>query len=282
MILRQYNRVGSRFFFHHSRSPVPPGGQAIGPETHRQYELLYLLRGDLTYSIEGRSYAVSPGDMILNAPNDIHILQIKPGEEYERIVLHFNLELLKEPLRELAPGYGDLAWCRSYPVIPGALCRKYGLSDILRALVENREPEDCQGLVTLAKTAELLIGLDKVFSQRGSGLAKPISVDPLIQQAAAFVDAHLSDPISLDHMAQSLLVSKSSLCHRFRTAMNMTVNRYIAVKKIHLAEELIRRGMGATEAAHAVGYSNYTTFYYNYKAIIGTAPSGKPPEHSQR
>lgn len=280
MILRQYNRVGSRFFYHHSCSPVPGGGQTIGPESHRQHELLYLLRGDLTYSIEGRSYAVSPGDMILIAPNDIHMLRIRPGEEYERIVLHFNLELLKEPLRELAPGCGDLAWCRSFPVIPGELCWKHGLQQTLRALVENREPEACQGLVTLAKTTEVLIGLDKVFSQRGLGLATPISVDPLIQQAAAFVDAHLSDPISLDHMAQSLLVSKSSLCHRFRTAMNMTVNRYIAVKKIHLAEELIRRGAAATEAAHAVGYSNYTTFYYNYKAIIGTAPSKEKAERT--
>ena len=32
--------------------------------------------------------------------------------------------------------------------------------------------------------------------------------------------------------------------------MNITVNRYVTVKKIHLADELIRKGMSATEAKH--------------------------------
>ena len=55
----------------------------------------------------------------------------------------------------------------------------------------------------------------------------------------------------------------------------MTVNRYITVKRIYYAAELIRKGMSAVEAGSAVGYSNYTTFFYNYKQIMGVSPSVK-------
>lgn len=275
MILRQYNQVGSNFFFHHSCSLVPSDGQTIGPEAHRQYELLYLLRGSLTYHIEGRTYAVQPGDMILIAPNDIHTLQINPGLEYERIVLHFNLELLKGVFRELVPEFGEMIWNSPFPVIPGALCCRFQLQEALRSLVESDEPEVYRGLNTLSKTIDVLICLDRLFSQNGLRLAQPVFVDPLIQRAIAFINSHLSQQITLDAMAQKLYVSKSSLCHRFRSAMNMTVNRYITVKKIYLADELIRGGMNVTEAAQSVGYSNYTTFYYNFKSILGVAPSAE-------
>ena len=256
MVLRQYNQVGSNFFYHHSRSSIPPEGLTTGPETHRQYELLYLLQGQLTYYIEGRTYTVHPEDMVLIAPNDIHIVQLQPGVDYERIVLHFNLDLLKSAFRDLLPNDAYFQWSRANPVIPGALCRKFQLQEALLSLVNNNEPASYQGLFALSKTVDILIRIDKIFSQRKSALAKPISIDPLVHRIAAYVDTHLSQPIVLDDIAQELLISKSSLCHRFRTAMNMTVNRYIAVKKISLANELIHNGMGAAEAAHTVGYSN--------------------------
>ena len=53
--------------------------------------------------------------MILIAPNDIHLLQIAPGAEYERIVLHFNLNLIQRAFRDLSPNLADLAFRRGYP-----------------------------------------------------------------------------------------------------------------------------------------------------------------------
>lgn len=273
MILRQYNQVGNNFFFHHSYSPVSSDGQTIGPEVHRQYELFYLLRGSLTYHIEGQTYAVHPGDMILIAPNDIHMLQISPEQEYERIVLHFNLELLKGAFRELVPEFSGMLWRNPFPVIPSILCQRFRLQETLQSLVKSQEPEHYQGLQALLKIIEVLICLDRLLSQDGLRAVQPVAVDPLVQKVTAFIDANLSQQITLDAMAHKMFVSKSSLCHRFRNAMNMTVNRYITVKRIYIADELIRGGMSVAEAAQSVGYSNYTTFYHNFKAILGKAPS---------
>lgn len=272
MVLRQYGQLGDLFFYHHSKSQIPSNGMVIGPETHGQYELLYLIQGNLTYFIEGRKYAVKSGDMILVAPNDIHVLQIAPGAEYERMVLHFSLERIRNAFREFMLPMGDLAWVRSFPVIPGALCQEYRLVSLLLELMQKGE-EAHMDLHTVAMTLELLIQLDKLFAHRGQRLPVPISVDPLMQRAVAFINSHLKEPFSLDAMAQALFVSKSTLCHRFRKEMNITVNRYVTVKKIYLADEMIRKGLPATSVYQAVGYNSYTTFFYNFKQVMGFSPS---------
>ena len=273
MILQQYNREGNPFFFHHSLSQIPAEGLVIGPGSHSQYELLYQIRGNLTYYIEGQAYAVAPGDMILIAPNGIHSLRITPGDAYERMVLHFNLDLIRKAFRELQLECGDFAWVHRFPVIPAPLGNEFGLPALLRELMDGEQKDAYLGLYTAAKTLELLIQLDKLFSHRGQRLPDPVSVDPLIQSAVRFINTHLTEPFSLDTMAQALFVSKSTLCHRFRQTMNITPNRYMAVKKIHLADELIRKGMSAMDACQQVGYASYTTFYYNYRQLMGCNPS---------
>lgn len=107
----------------------------------------------------------------------------------------------------------------------------------------------------------------------------PISKDPMIKSVIDYIDAHISKPIKLDDIADNLYISKSTLCHKFSNHMNLTINRYAAIKKIHYADELIRGGMSATEAAMATGYNHYTTFYHNYKQIMGVSPTAKEIEN---
>ncbi len=270
---QQLNTVGSSIFYHHTLTTAQPADYTIGPEAHRQHELLYLICGNLTYQIEGRTYEVHPGDMILIPPNDIHSLQIGSGSDYERMVFHFNLELLTQMLKGLSDEPLSFRWDIHAPVIPSRICRQYKLHDLLTSVIENTENRQYRNPYTVSKTIELVIQLDKLFADRKLSMIQPTTVDPLIQRMIDYIDGHMMQPISLDSMAAELYVSKSTLCHRFRSYMNVTVNRYITVKKIYYAAELIQKGMSAAEAALAVGYSNYTTFFYNFKQIIGTAPA---------
>ena len=270
---QELNTVGSNFFFHHTVTTANQSDYYIGPEAHRQYELLYLLSGKLTYLIEGKVYKVNPGDMILIAPNDIHTLQIGGGADYERIVLHFNMELLTQSLRTMSADSPAFQWTDLAPIIPANICRQYSLDKLLLSIVESTEESRYKTPCTIAKTIELIIGLDKIFASRKLYFIQPITADSLIKRMIDFINEHITSPISLDDMAAQLYVSKSTLCHRFRAYMNMTINRYITIKKMYYAAELIQKGMNAVEASLAVGYNNYTTFFYNFKQIIGSAPS---------
>ena len=75
-ILKSYNALGDDFYYHHTRSAPSDTRYSNGPESHRQYEILYLIDGSISYIIEGETYKVSAGDIILVSPNEIHTLKI--------------------------------------------------------------------------------------------------------------------------------------------------------------------------------------------------------------
>ena len=63
---------------------------------HNSYELYYMITGNVTYSLEGKSYRPSPGSLIVIPPDCFHGLQVLDGSEYHRIRVHFVPELLSE------------------------------------------------------------------------------------------------------------------------------------------------------------------------------------------
>ena len=55
---------------------------------HDFYELIYLVSGDVTYSVESRVYRVMPGNMLLISPQELHSGRIRADmAPYERYVL---------------------------------------------------------------------------------------------------------------------------------------------------------------------------------------------------
>ena len=81
--------------FHHTVSMYEVGEQAMHrAEAHDMCELFLLLNGSICYSIEGKQYLLSPMDVILISPHELHSIQIDSTQPYERMVLHFSPDLL--------------------------------------------------------------------------------------------------------------------------------------------------------------------------------------------
>ena len=118
-----------------------------------------------------------------------------------------------------------------------------------------------------------MIQTDKMIEENKNRFDLPASKDALVSAAVAYIDAHINDPIRLEDLAKSLFVSKSTLCHKFAKEVHMTTNRYITLKKMHKAAALMRDGHSAAETAKLVGYENYTSFFYNFKRLMGEAPA---------
>lgn len=276
-ILKKYNVIGDDFFCHHTASDSVGEIYYHGPEVHRQYEVLYLINGEISYIIEGKTYDVSPGDIIFVSPNEIHTLKINGSLAYERAVILFDMSVIDklsgEGESQLELSKPELS--RRLRIIDKDTAARHGLQDIIVSIVEETDSEPYRRLKVIAGLIEFIIRLDKIAKEGGRKGQTPNAVDPLMQRINNYIDAHISEPITLDGMAKELFVSKSTLCHRFASHMNMTLNRYIAVKKIYRADALMRDGLSASRVCREVGYDNYTSFYYNYRQIMGKPPSGK-------
>ena len=52
------------------------------------YEVYFFCAGRVEYAVEGRCYALLPGDILLISPQELHQpIFPEPGEAYERLVL---------------------------------------------------------------------------------------------------------------------------------------------------------------------------------------------------
>jgi len=246
-----------------------------GPEWHRQFEVIYLVEGEVKYHIGGEEYLAKAGDVIFVMPNEIHSLQTNNKLNYERIVICFDFDLLKKMLDVGECGISERFLTTPFPhrIIPDNLVTKYGIKDIICSFEKYKENDDYNSLHFFSSVFDLIIGLNKVFSDESRKPVLPVSDEPLVRKVIQYIDDHIREPILLDDIAATLYASKSTLCHKFKTSMSVSINRYIAVKKIYYAAEMIRNGVSATEASIAVGYDHYTTFFHNYKQIIGHSPS---------
>jgi AraC-like DNA-binding protein len=275
-VLNKYNVIGDDFFYHHTVTEENGETYYHGPEVHRQYEVLYLIRGEISYIIEGETYNATPGDMIFVSPNEIHTIKIDGNSVYERAVVLFDMSIMERLISgadvKLSPFTIENA--KKLRVIDKNTVSRYGIWKTLSAMIECDEPEPYKRLTVVAKLIEFMISLDKIAGDAGT--TPPTEVDPLIQRITEYIERNIDKPISLHEMSRELFVSTSTLSHRFSEYMNMPLNRFIAVKKMHRADELMREGHSASEVSRLVGYENYTSFFYNFKRIMGRSPTSKP------
>ena len=74
---------------------------------HDFHKILILLGGDVTYCIEGRTYQLAPGDIVLVNAGEVHKPEIHSDLPYERIILYVSPDFLTEYAGEDC----DLSFC---------------------------------------------------------------------------------------------------------------------------------------------------------------------------
>ena len=92
-----------------------------------------------------------------------------------------------------------------------------------------------------------------------------------------YLQAHLTEDISIDHLAEAFYLSKYHMMRLFRARTGFTIHGYLTDKRLHLARELISQGETALEACYSCGYRDYSAFSRAYKKRFQESP-GKARE----
>ena len=97
----------------------------------------------------------------------------------------------------------------------------------------------------------------------------------LVKAVIKYIDENMCSDITVDTIAEAMLVSPSTLSHTFSKEMGVSVYKYLTRKRLCYANELISKGERPTEIFYKCGFSDYSTFYRSYKFAFGTSPTGK-------
>lgn len=242
---------------------------------HDFYEAYFFLSGKSHYKIEGRSYFLQPGDVLLIRPMELHqpVFDENPGS-HERIVLWMDRNFLermgteKEPLdlcfRNSQLGHANL-------LRPDETSRWMMKLLLELLIIETNSEEYASDSSRLCYLAQVMVLLCRLSKQ------KPLEAEPkeaanVVFRAMDHINEHFAEDLSLDTLANLFFISKYHLSREFTRITGTSVHRYIIQRRLLAARQMMRQGMSSSEVYQHCGFGDYSTFYRAFKAEYGISP----------
>jgi AraC family transcriptional regulator len=92
--------------------------------------------------------------------------------------------------------------------------------------------------------------------------------------AAAYIEEHLSEPISLTTLAKLVRLSPYYFCRTFKQSFGVPPHRYHSNRRIERAKELLmERKQSITDVALAVGFGETSSFSAAFRKATGVTPT---------
>lgn len=246
-------------YCHHSLDPAPNPDQFY-IHAHETPEIYCFLAGEGRFLVEGTSYPLSPGDILLMRPAETHKLLISQEHPYERIAVHFSDSLF----HSLDP---DRSLLRPFYRRPLGIGNRYPAEAVssLSGLLRDLEPERLKILARLMLfLAELREpGIDSSTETGSAGFSREL-VD--------YVNDRLFEPLSLKEIGTVFSRSPSQISRVFRRATGTSLWEYVMIKRLLAARAMIQRGDTAVHAMTECGFSDYSSFYRAYRQRFGHSP----------
>ena len=104
------------------------------------------------------------------------------------------------------------------------------------------------------------------------------AVSNLVDQVLHYIGRHINEELTLDGLAERFFVSKYHLSHTFTREVGVSLHRYITLRRLLMARQLLSAGVPAGQVSSTCGFSDYTSFYRAFKAEYGISPGAVTAE----
>lgn len=242
---------------------------------HTFHKIILFLSGRAAYGIEGKSYPLESGDLIVVPSGCIHRPELAPGAPYERVIVYISPEFLRAAG---APGC-DLESCFTqartqfrFVLRPGAGRRSFTAA--LSALEQEQGGQHFGSeLMARALFLQFLIGVSRGMAENRLEYVSSSACDEKIVAILQYLSLHLTEELRIDDLAARFYISKYHMMRRFRQETGYSIHGYLTEKRLLLAQRLLAQGASPSAAGEQAGYQDYSTFSRAYKKQFGHRPS---------
>ena len=270
---RQIMLGESAFEFYHYLDNVPP---KVEFHQHPFYELFFFLGGNVNYTIEGKTYKLRPGDILLTNSLDIHRPEISPGKSYERIVLWLEDRFFNQ----LRAGGDDLASCFSDAARKDYRRIRPNQSSLIRmwnlcTQISQAQKSRALGSYTLvyAYLFEFLVEVCRCYFNDSNLVHEDVTENEKVNNILAYINQNIASNLSLNAIAERFFISKFYLSRQFKQFTGMSIYQYIIKKRVTISRDLLRSGNPVTNACMECGFNDYSNYYKAFKREFGCNPS---------
>lgn len=234
---------------------------------HRQAELIVVLEGALSVTVEQQEYPLTVGDGVLVFPNRLHSLRT---EGKSRILLcifdsdfchgfrHLFYDNVSRPVFCM-----ESLSCHSHTAVEGLihLTREFQRG---AAIPEN---------VILRSQGYLTLLLTDVFDTLA--LHKPAEYTDLEleQQLLLYIDSHYTEDLNLELLSREFGVSPFRLSRIFSRRLYTTFPQYVNSRRLEYAADLLTdTSLSVTRIALDAGFGSTRTFFREFGKRYGVTP----------
>lgn len=242
-------RIGARFH-----------GQAYAPHRHDTYSLGITLHGVQTFAYRGASRASLPGQILVLHPDEVHdgAAGTEAGLVYR--MLYLEPALLQEAM---GSGFSSLPFVRD-PVIDDPRFRA-----ALAAPLEDLEShvDDLLRDQFVAATADAL--------RRHAGLpVRPAGAFDMgaVRRARDFLRENAALSIRSQDLEAVSGLDRFSLSRQFRALSGTSPHRYLTMRRLDRARDMIAAGDALSDVAIAAGFADQSHLNRQFKKAYGLTP----------
>lgn len=279
--LEEYEKLGylnEEFHFFYLKDAAM---RSFSYHYHEFDKLLVFLSGNASYHIEGKTYQLSPFDLVCIPHGDIHCPEIDFSSPYERYILYISPEFYQKLGENADLLTVLLAGCKSdgHYVYHTSLPARMQLEILLQELKENTNQESHGAASRLHKlyaetlVLQLLLSCTRHLENGGLITEQKASYNKKMLEVIHYINEHYMDDLSIETLAGRFFFSRYHLMRQFKEATGYTLHNYISNKRLLAARDAIKTGVPATTAAICCGFHDYSTFSRAYKKLFGTAPT---------
>ena len=244
---------------------VYPAGATFGPRTIGDFELVWIIDGDVAWTVDEVEHAAPPGTVTLVRPGMRDSYRWDERRDSRHGFVHFSV---------------DLAGADAPPPAQWPLLRRYGADSIvppllrhLLRLVEEHPPgweELAQGAARQILLA-FLAGGDGVSGDEAPQPPEPVS-RALLRLREAW-RGELWNPLSISALARASGVSREHLARAFQKHFGVSPREaQLALRLDRAAHLLARTGLPVHEIARLCGFCDQFHFSRRFRTAYGASP----------
>lgn len=238
--------------------------------SHNYYEIYYLLKGKVLYSVNNFVYQLMPGDVFIVLPNEKHYTHYDGNSECERINVYCSRKSVPTDMFGGIPCILDTMMHSGKIILPKKT--QVDMSQLLMTMLrENNHPDQFSSAFLTLKLAELLL-----LIQRNGQLVNSTTQegrDNTIDKVLKYIETNFNQPITLEDIAEIANLSPAYFSRKFKKETGITFKDYLNfIRNKRACQALITTDDSVTKIAADCGFGSSNYFKDIFRKMNGVSP----------
>lgn len=271
-VLSYYENATENFYITRLTNPI----EALKLHSHNYFQVYYVLGGRIVHHLEGGEAVLTRGDVFILPPDVPHYIELIHGKEDfysmsfmpdfigsdSKLIWDFLQFLTNATLEKIHP---KISLSGEDVIFAEALFKRIMAEFSGNATGKSELIREC--------TSVLLALFARIYFEEQSDSVSTEANKEAVMYCIEYIGNHLDEDITLAEIVRRSAMSKTCFCSLFASVTGKSFKSYLNEQRIKKAAELISAGHKISEVCTRCGYSDFSTFYRNFKKYTSVSPT---------